>query len=280
VKIRIGRSDRDDGLGRQIIEAGCQLAGVTSGTVLGLYAGGPDGAIAGAAAGSALTTALREFAQRWLGPSEKRRIGAALLSADVMYRDRIAAGHHLRDDGWFYERPGGRSAVDEIVEGTLSIAQREHEERKVKYYGYLLANLGFEPNVDEYLANWLLQLADELTWSQLVLLAMIERKDEFTLPAIMVYTTDVMPWSQWGLHEQLADLGYGQRNMIGKPRKMPENKTDGPQFTPVPRINRLLPEMQLVNTGPLIYSLMGLNNIPAEDIELLISYLDPSDEQA
>ncbi len=280
MKIDSGQSDHDDGLGRRIIEAGSELVGVTSGAVLGLYAGGPDGAIAGAAAGSALTTALREFAQRVLGPRERIRVGAALRSADAMYRERIAAGDHLRDDGWFADRPRGRSAAAEMLEGTLFMAQREHEERKVEYYGYLLANLSFQANVDEYLANWLLQLADELTWSQLVLLAMIGRKDEFTLPAITVAINDAMPWSQWGLHEQLADLGYGQRNLIGKPRKMPESKPGKPQFTIPPHIERLLPNMQLVNTGPLIYALMQLNRIPAEDIELLISYLNPSDEEA
>jgi hypothetical protein len=280
MKIDSAQSDHDDSLGRWIIEAGSELVGVTSGVALGLYAGGPDGALAGAAAGSALKTALREFAQRVLGPREQVRVGAALLSADAMYRERITAGHQLRDDGWFYKRPRGRSAAAEMLEGTLFMAQREHEERKVDYYGYLLANLSFQSDVDEYLANWLVQLADELTWGQLVLLAMVGRKDEFTLPAITVANTDVMPWSQWGLHEQLANLGYGQRSLIGNQRKMPESKPGKPQFTIPARIERLLPNMQLVNTGPLIYALMALNRIPSEDIELLISYLDPGDEEA
>jgi hypothetical protein len=167
-----------------------------------------------------------------------------------------------------------------MLEGTLAMAQREHEERKVPYYGYLLANLSFQSNVDEYFANWLLKLADELTWSQLVLLAMIRRKDEFTLPAITIADSDVMQWSQWGLHEQLANLGYGQRNLIGRPRKVAENDPRETQFSIPQHIERLLPNMQLVNTGPLIYALMQLNRIPADDIELLISYLDPSDEEA
>jgi hypothetical protein len=280
MKIDSGQSDHDDDPSRRIIEAGSELLGVTSGVALGLYAGGPDGVLAGAAAGAALTAALREFAQRVLGPREERRVGAALLSADAMFRERVNAGHQLRDDGWFYKRPKGRSAVAEMLEGTLLMAQREHEERKVDYYGYLLANLSFQSNVDEYLANWLLQLADELTWGQLILLAMVGRKDEFTLPAVTVANTDVMSWSQWGLHEQLANLGYGQRSLIGNPRKMPESSAGKPQFTIPPHIERLLPNMQLVNTGPLIYSLMALNRIPSEDIELVISYLAPGDEEA
>ena len=61
---------------------------------------------------------------------------------------------------------------------------------------------------------------------------------------------------------------------------MPESKPGKPQFTIPPPIERLLPNMQLVDTGPLIYALMQLNRIPTEDIELVISYLNPSDEEA
>jgi hypothetical protein len=275
-----GQSAREDDLGRRIIDAGTDLLGITSGVALGIYAGSPDLVIAGAAAGSALTTALREFALRLLGPREKMRIGAALLSADAMYKERIADGHQLRDDGWFADRPRGRSAAAEMLEGTLAMAQREHQERKVEYYGYLLANLSFQSNVDEFMANWLLQLAGELTWSQLVLLAMVGRRDNFTLPAITVAPADEMSWSQWGLREQLADLGYGQRSLIGKPRNTPESEPGKPQFTIPPPIERRLPNMQLVNTGPLIYALMQLNRIPAGDIDLLISYLSPSGKEA
>jgi hypothetical protein len=278
VNIDSGQLDDENDLARRIIEAGSELVGVTSGAAFGLYAGGPDGALAGAAAGSALTTALREFAQRMLGHRERVRVGAALHFAKIMYEERIAAGDRLRNDNWFEDRPRGRSAAAEICEGTLLIAQREHQERKVEYYGYLLANLSFQSNVDEYLANWLLRLAGELTWSQLVLLAMIGRKDDFTLPAITIAQDDVTEWTPWGLHEQLADLGYGRRHLIGVPREVPEKKPGGPQFTIPPRINRLLPDMQLVNTGTLIYALMQLNRIPAKDIDLMIYLLQPSDE--
>ncbi len=120
--------------------------------------------------------------------------------------ERIAAGDSLRDDGWFDERPKGRSAAAEICEGTLLIAQREHQERKVEFYGYLLANLSFDPDVDEYLANWLLKVASELTWMQLVLIAMVGRRTDFSVPNVGI-SVGIGDWSQWGLHEQLADLG-------------------------------------------------------------------------
>ena len=54
-----------------------------------------------------------------------------------------------------------------------------------------------EIDIDEYLANWLLKLSGELTWMQLVLLAMVGRKTEFTLPDIDI--SDRGPdCTQWG----------------------------------------------------------------------------------
>jgi hypothetical protein len=40
--------------------------------------------------------------------------------------------------------------------------------------------------VDENLANWLLEVTEQLTWTQLVLLGMIGRQQDFELPAIEI----------------------------------------------------------------------------------------------
>jgi hypothetical protein len=168
----------------------------------------------GAAAGAAVTSVLIEFGSRLLDHREMVRVGAAAIYARRACQDRIAESHALRDDGWFDNRPGGRSIAAEICEGTLLIAQREHQERKSSSTVICFANLGFAAEVDEYLANWLLKGADELTWMQLVLLAMIGRKQQFDLPDILIGDRQEGDWTLWGLHEQLADLGWGRRELI------------------------------------------------------------------
>lgn len=62
------------------------------------------------------------------------------------------------------------------MEGVLLAAQRSYEERKVEFFGYLMANVCFENEVDAYLANWTIRTAQELTWAQLVMLAALGRK--------------------------------------------------------------------------------------------------------
>ncbi len=265
-----GLVGNDDDSAHRLLEVGSDLVGVTGGAAIGLVIAGPPGALMGAASGSALTTMLREFGRRLLGKREEVRVGAVAIYAGMAYKERIADGDRLRDDSWFEKRPNGRSAADEICEGTLLIAQREHEERKVEHYGYLLANLSFESEIDEYLANWLLQLANELTWTQLVLLAMIHRKGEFNLPSITI-GTGLSGWTPWGLRQQLADLGYAKRELIGLPPPPPGS---GPSIPVIPRkVEREPAHMELHSGGMLIYQLMWLDRIPDADIQLLIDRL-------
>jgi hypothetical protein len=252
-----------------LIEAGAELVGTAGGAALGMYAGGPPGAVAGAAAGSAMSSLLADIGRRLLGHREEVRVGAAAIWADIAYRERIENGEQLRNDGWFGERPKGRSAAEEICEGTLLMAQREHEERKVEFYGYLLANIGFEPEVDENLANWVLELAEQLTWTQLVLLGMIGRKQDFELPAIEI-GDPTKEWDSWGVHQQLADLGYARRELIGGAARNTQL-----QIAPG-RINLALPDMELRRGGSLLYQLMSLKKIADSDVELVIELLQPS----
>jgi hypothetical protein len=255
---------------QRLIEAGAGFAGATGGAALSVFLTGGSGVVEGAAAGAALGSTLAEIGTRLLGHREMARVGGAARYAGMAYQKRIAAGDNLRDDGWFDERPGGRSAAAEICEGTLVIAQREHQERKIEFYGYLLANLSFDPDVDEYLANWLLKLVSELTWMQLVLVAMIGRRADFTLPNVGI-GVGMGDWTQWGLHEQLADLGFGRRELISA-RSL---RRDPESVRVVGSGNLTLAGAELAAGGRLLFELMWLDRIPASDIELAVDLLQP-----
>jgi len=259
----------DDAGARRLLEAGSQMAGAASGAAAGALLGGPAGAVEGATAGAAISSILVEIGSRLLGRREMMRVGGAAIYAGIAYEARIAEGSQLRDDFWFADRPGGRSVAAEICEGTLLTAQREHEERKIEFYGYLLANLGFTADVDEYLANWLIRLADELTWMQLVLLAMVGRKAEFELPDIALNDRG-SDWVQWGLHEQLADLGFARRELV-----LPESKGGSAERTLT--VGDRVPNLELRGAGQLIFELMWLARVPSYDIEQAIALLQPTD---
>jgi hypothetical protein len=46
----------------------------------------------------------------------------------------------------------------------LLAAQREHEERKLRFMGNLIANLAFHPEIDRGYANYLIRLAEKLSF--------------------------------------------------------------------------------------------------------------------
>ncbi len=245
------------------------MTGLSLGAAAGLLVAGPDGAIGGVAAGSVLASGLKEVAHRVLSRREQARVGGAFRSAATGFTQRIDAGDTVRDDGFFTSRPARRAKGKEIVEGILLAAQREHEERKVEFLGYLMANVCFESEVDDYLANWSIKTAQELTWGQFVLLSAFGRPDRSTIPTVKI-GNGTGRWRSWGIHQQIADLGWGHREMIlAKPEATPRLALSVP--------NLKLDEQQLSGGGSLLFHLMWLDRIPQSDVaDVLAALQTPS----
>lgn len=175
--------DIDDALSREqdekvtdIVQTGTDIAGATTGAAIGLLIGGPPGAVAGAAAGPAAARTLRglavEFRERVLGHREEVRVGATISFASAKIKEKLENGEQPRQDGFFIDEEDNRSTAKEVFEGVVLAAQREAEEKKVRFYGNLLANLAFEPDVDRSQANFLLRLGEDLSYRQLCLLSL------------------------------------------------------------------------------------------------------------
>ena len=103
-----------------------------------------------------------EFVQRVLAPREQLRIGALLALAATAVRERLDAGEQRRQDDFFAAGGKRRSTAEEITEGVLLVAQREHEESKIP----LLAAIPFHPEVDRRYANLLVRLGEDLSYAQ------------------------------------------------------------------------------------------------------------------
>lgn len=252
----------DDRRRGRLIDAGSELTGAVVGTVFGVITGNP---VAGAAAGSLLGQSLRwaggEFAQRVLSEREEVRIGAALQWAAERYEERRTAGEDVRDDGWFDKEPTGRSAAEELAEGVLIAAQREHEERKVQFIGYLLANLAFYHQIDRHHANRLLRLAQHLSWRQICLLALVRNRDRFNLTKETDYAPakgQPIDWSIVGVRRELAELGYAQLEMVGASND-DSSHLGGTIGSPA--------NLELWGDGQLLYLLMSLDKVSKEDLK-------------
>lgn len=78
----------------------------------------------------------------------------------------------LRHDDFFSELDN-RTSAEEILEGTLLVAQKEYEERKIKYIANLYANIAFDENISREIADRLIKISSELTYRQLMILCAV-----------------------------------------------------------------------------------------------------------
>ncbi len=167
-----------------LIGVGSEIVGGVAGAAIGLLAAGPAGAVAGGAAGPLVTHTLRtlavELKQRILGHREEVRASATIAYAALKIQENIAFGQQIRQDGFFEDQPDNRSTAEEIFEGVLLIAQREYQEKKLKFYGNLLANIAFRPDIDRDLANAVVREAENMTYRQMCLISLCIRKEEFS----------------------------------------------------------------------------------------------------
>ena len=154
-----------------------EASGSAIGAALGLLVAGPVGAVGGAALGPLLSSALKkvvaDIQKRLLAPREELRIATTLTYAVERIQERLSHGDSPRSDNFAEATDHERSAAEELAEGVLRAAQREYEERKVPFYGALLANIAFSPQVDRPYANFLLRTAERLSFRQLALLAFL-----------------------------------------------------------------------------------------------------------
>lgn len=161
---------------RRFLNSGIEIAAGVAGAAAGLAVGGAPGALTGAAVGPALSASVRwatgEWASRQLSRRESQRVVSALDFAAAEINRRLEMAEKPRDDGFFGEGSDGRRpSAEELLEGTLLAAQRAHEEIKVKFLGYLYADIAFDSTLSPRVASYLVRLLDELSYTQLVALA-------------------------------------------------------------------------------------------------------------
>lgn len=156
-------------------EVGANVAG----TVTGYVIGGPTGAIVGAAGtpllAAATKKAINDLAVRFLSPREELRVGSAAYFAVTKIQERLEAGDSIREDQFFEESTGERSPAEEVFEGALLACKNEHEEKKLRFIANIFANSVFMPDVSRFGAYWLLKKAEDLTYRQMCVISLIEQ---------------------------------------------------------------------------------------------------------
>lgn len=149
-------------------------AGAVAGGLIGAAIGGPEGAAAGSVAATAIEHMFQnmgsEIKKRTLAPLEEERVGTVYAKAKELIEEKIAQGKTPRNDNFFVKDSNSRPASEELLEGTLLAAQREHEEKKSVYLARLYANILFHPEISRPTAKHLIKLAEQLTYRQIAIL--------------------------------------------------------------------------------------------------------------
>jgi hypothetical protein len=177
----------------------------------------------------------------------------------------------LRDDGFFDPGINNRSTAEEVIEGVLLAAQREHREKKIPYLGNLLASFAIYDDFDRSSANMLIGLSMDLSYTQLCLLAICEETERWklrTAPYLLTVGTGgtmVLPRKLSDVLHQLFDLW--QRAAIGY------RYTPGEIYVSPYPLNVVPAKMFSHSVGSNLVRLMGLNDIPDEDLLPLVQEL-------
>jgi len=242
---------------KRLVSRGAEFVGGAVGGALGFFTGGPVGAAIGGAAGPLVTWALqrigRDFAGRQLSPREEVRVGAGLIFGYNKVKELLSAGRVPRNDDFFEQDVTGRSASDEILEGVILKCRDEPEENKCKYIVHIYANVAFTPDISAQSANYLLRLAEQLTYRQLCLITLAKRGQELSL---------AFAWGQYltstarGAHPDQAFIAE-LRGMEGLIHAI--GNTGQPPF--------------LEKLGLLCYETMDLDEIPPDELRAVAALI-------
>ena len=158
---------------RQIIVKGANVVGATTGDALSVVTGNPEFGIGAVAVGASgvYQRVGTEIADRLLGPREQARVGGVFARSAEMLKSKLKQGGTLRDDGFFDAVPDGRSDAEEVLEGVLRKAQTEYEERKLEYLARLWANACIDKTLGPADLNYLVKLAEQLTYRHLTIIS-------------------------------------------------------------------------------------------------------------
>ncbi|MFK2915515.1 hypothetical protein [Pseudomonas sp. 3HC3] len=165
---------------RSLLTKGQKIGGAAVGGAIGSLTG-PEGNVLGAALGAAVSETcvivLTDLANRFLSPKEEQRVaGVAALSIDGIRERQLF--EPIRSDDFFDDGATTVSAAEEIFEGVLLSAKQEHEQLKLPLLAKFYANLVFESSIKRSEANYLLSIAESLTYTQLCLLGLCTKKQK------------------------------------------------------------------------------------------------------
>ena len=251
---------------RELIERGTNVAGTATGAALTMITGSPEVGVALTAIGATgiYQKVGGEIADRWLAPREAARVGSVMARSVEMLKSELEEGKTLRQDGFFDDR-AGRSDAEEVMEGVLRKAQAEYEERKLEYLARMWASACLDENLTTARLNYMVKLAEQLTYRQLTIIAMIGAMAKAKYANI------------FGLREQHYEksglIQTAETSIILSEIMVLHNRNCLAVIAPLGPVQIDPSRMKLDTWGVALYNAMGLWKIPPSEYQPIIEYL-------
>ena len=248
---------------KQLFDNYAEIVGGGIGAVLGFLAGDPIAAafsgVGGAAAAGILKNIGQEFSNRQLSPREDFRVGKVLAIAAWEIHQRLEKGESLRNDGFFDRKSTGRSAAGEIAEAIMLKCQREPQEKKIPYMGYLKAGIAFDSNISADMGHQLIKIAEQLTYRQFCILKLVVVKDHFGLRSQDYRNLEQFSQELYQVLQECHDLCL--KGCLDY--KIPLTYSGE---IAVSYMNMQPNDMTIQKIGEDLFKLMNLSSIPDEDV--------------
>ncbi len=241
---------------QKLIVNGASIVGAAAGGAVGFFLTGPVGAAAASGVGALIGGLLQtagEICHRQLSRREEVRIGAAFTYASLEIQERLSRGEQPRTDGFFTRDQTNRSQAEELFEGVLMKCKNEHEERKTRFVANIFSNAAFM-TVSAANANAVVLLADRLSYRQLCMLAAVGRLTTFPDAEKLELTR----------MEHCLMNGRGDVVLAGEAEQLQS------MYSLLVTPTAMSGVYRLTDFGKCCFDLMGLQHVPAGDIETVV----------
>ena len=193
---------------------------------------------------------------------ESRRILKTLQYSLEIIKENEQKNLNIRKDS-FLHIENGILLAEELIEGILISAINEHEENKLKYYGYLLGNILFKEDLDRDECNRLIKISRKLSYCQIKLINLYVISQTIQVPILKRedYTkTGISNYKLLGILQDTLDMI--QKSILNGSGKL---VLDIVQINPS--------KIKVQGIGSLLYNLMSLNKMPYDEMEDLLDIL-------
>lgn len=194
---------------------------------------------------------------------ESKKILTTLYYSLEIMKENLDKNNSIRKDDFFVENINEQCLAKEIMNGIVISSRNEHEESKLKYYGYLLGNIMFKENLDRYECNRLIKLSRQLSYCQIKLINMYVISQTIQIPILQREDYTKLGVSNYKLLGILQDtLDMIQKSILNGSGKL---VLDVVQINPS--------KIKVQGIGTLLYNYMSLNKMSYDELEDILDLL-------